>query len=113
MKRAIFFWLANLVLALHFCFAIFVLIGWYFQSVSWLYYAAMISWFYSWFLLGFCPLTKWEFLLRRYYDDSIDINREFITYHLEKQFGITVAKERILVIGGLLWVTLIGFSLWI
>jgi hypothetical protein len=113
MKRVVFFWLANMILALHFSFAVFVLIGWYFESVTWLYYIAMISWFYSWFLLGFCPLTKWEFLLRKYYDDSIDVNREFITYHLDKQFGVTVEKERILFIGGLLWVTLLGLSIWV
>jgi hypothetical protein len=61
----------------------------------------MIIWLLCWLVLGYCPVTKWEFLLRRKYDKSIDPNAESIQYYWNKFFGKKIPSKAIFT-GGLI-----------
>lgn len=92
-------------------FAFYALLGWLFPSLKYVYFFALLSWLGSWIILGYCPLTKWEFLLRRHYDPLVDVNHEIIRYRLKKHLNVEVSHARVLLAGGVVWVTLLTLAL--
>jgi hypothetical protein len=99
--RKINIFIANLLFAFHCLIGVFILSGWYFPVIKFEYRAFMIIWLLCWLVLGYCPVTKWEFLLRRKYDKSIDPNAESIQYYWNKFFGKKIPSKAIFT-GGLI-----------
>ncbi len=96
MKNFLLFWTANLIFFSHILLGAFYLIGWYFSEIQTIYFILMSLWIGSWIFLGYCPLSKLEFSLRRQYDESIDENREILQYYIEKIFKYKVPSKIII-----------------
>jgi hypothetical protein len=76
-----------------------------------MYLTVLMLWLFSWVFLGYCPPTKWEFLLRRKYDESIDPNVEAIKYYMYKFFKKRISSEIIFTGGVIIFITLIIVTL--
>ena len=98
--KTLYEWTANLVVVVHVATAIFLLVGWIFKPIQPYYLTLLIVWPLSWVILGYCPLTKWELVLRKKNDPSIDPHTEKIQYMMKKYFGIDVPSRPIF-IGGI------------
>lgn len=109
--RKLHIFLANTIFLLHCLLGIFILTGWLFPRFKILYLAILILWLSSWIFLGYCPPTKWEFLLRKKYDESIDPNAEAIKYYMYKFFGVDIPSRRIFIGGKIVFVILVTLSL--
>lgn len=96
-------WLANLISVLHLIFGLFLMIGWQYSEVKIVYLTCLIMWIGSWIILGYCPLTKWEFMLRNKYGSKIDPDTEIIQYYFHKCFKIRLRTEIIFILGILLF----------
>lgn len=99
--RKFYIFFANMLFVFHYFLGIFILVGWLFPEIKLLYLAVLFCWLFSWVLLGYCPPTRWEFLLRRKYDKSIDPNAEAVKYYLYKFFKINIPSKSIFT-GGLI-----------
>lgn len=71
----------------------------------------MLVWLACWILLGYCPITKWEFTLRRRYDKSINPSAEAIQYYLYKFFNKNVSSKAIFTGGLIVFIILIVLSI--
>ena len=104
-------WAANAIFVLHIALGIFFLAGWAFPAYQWVYLPLLISWPLSWIFLGYCPLTKWELLLRKKYDPKIDPNTEKIQYLCKKYLAIDVPSRPIFVGGMVVFLVLFMLSI--
>jgi hypothetical protein len=84
---------------MHIVLAIFFLVGWMFPSIKPIYLPLLIAWPLSWLLFGYCPVTKWELLLRQKYNPQIDTNAEAIQYYSKKFFSVHIPPQPIYVAG--------------
>lgn len=91
--------------------AMFILSGWLFPRIKIIYLAVLVLWFCSWKFIWYCPPTRWEFLLRRKYDKSIDPNSELITYYMYKFFKIDIPSKNILTGGLMVFIILVALTL--
>jgi hypothetical protein len=92
---------ANVLFLLHCLLGIFLLCGWWFPQIRFVYLAVLLAWLSSWIFLGYCPLTKWEFTLRRKYNNEINPNNEAIQYYAYKFFKKHIPAQAIFT-GGLI-----------
>jgi hypothetical protein len=95
--------LANVFFWFHVLLGIFILVGWAFPRLKILYIALLLVWMFSWIVLGYCPVTKWEFSLRRKYDKSIDTNAEAIQFYVKKILGKTITSRSVFIGGGIVF----------
>jgi hypothetical protein len=105
--RKIYLLLANTLFVLHGLLVIFILFGWIFPSIKIIYLAVLLLWLSSWIFLGYCPPTKWEFLLRKKYDKNIDTNAEAIQYYMYKFFKKEISSDTIFTGGLILFIILV------
>ena len=103
-------WAADAVVALHVAVAIFILVGWAFRDIQQVYLIVLIAWPLSWVFLGYCPLTKWELLLRRKNDPTINPNTEKIQYLAKKHLGLNIPSRPIFTGGIIVFFVLLGLS---
>lgn len=103
--------LANSIFGFHCLIGIFILSGWYFSQIKFEYLTFLVIWLSCWIFLGYCPVTKWEFLLRKKYDDTIDPNAESIQYYVYKFFGKKISSKVIFTGGILVFIILIILTL--
>jgi hypothetical protein len=99
--------IANTFFLLHCLLCVFLLVGWFFPQIKLLYLAVLIVWFGCWVFLGYCPITKWEFSLRRKYNKNIDPNAEAIKYYMYKFFKVDVSANAIFIGGLIVFIILI------
>lgn len=99
--RKLYLFLANTLFVLHCLLGGFILTGWIFPSIKIFYLIILMLWISSWLFLGYCPPTKWEFLLRRKYDKNINPNAEAIKYYMYKFFKKDLSSKSIFT-GGLI-----------
>jgi hypothetical protein len=71
----------------------------------------LILWLFSWVFLGYCPFSKWEFLLRRRYNKNIDQNAEAIKYYMYKFFKKDIPSKTIFSVGIIVFIVLIIVTL--
>jgi len=57
------------------------------------YLMLLIGWPVCWLIVGYCPLSKWEFQLRNKYVQGVDLNGEIISHYMKKLFNIDVPKR--------------------
>jgi hypothetical protein len=105
-------WTANLIVVVHIATAIFLFVGWMFRSIQPFYLVLLVAWPLSWVVLGCCPLTKWELLLRKKNDPSIDPNTEKIQYMMKKYFDVSVPSRPIFIGGISVFFALFALSIW-
>jgi len=98
--------LANSLFTLHCFVGVFILTGWLFPGIKVFYLLFLFAWLSSWIFLGYCPITKWEFTLRRKYDKGLDTNAEAIKYYMYKFFKIDIPSKSIF-IGGIIVFTIL------
>jgi len=108
-KIHIFF--ANSIFVLHCVLAIFILTGWLFPSIKIYYLFTLLLWISSWIFLGYCPPTKWELLLRKKYDSTIDPHTEIIQFYMKKIFKKNISSKTIFATGMIVWILLFTLSL--
>jgi hypothetical protein len=87
--------LANLLFILHILVGGIILFGWIFPQIRILYLAVLVIWPLCWIILKYCPLTQWEFLLRRKYDKNVDYHSEYINYYVSKFFNVDIPINKI------------------
>lgn len=108
--RKVNIFIANLIFVLHCLIGVFILSGWYFSQIKFEYRVFLFVWLLSWLILGYCPVTKWEFILRRKYDKSIDPNTEAIQYYWNKFFGKKISSKLIFNVGLIAFFVLFGVT---
>ncbi len=99
--RWLYIWSANLVFLLHIALGIFLLFGWWFPQIKYIYLVILIGWPLCWMILRYCPLSVWEFWLRKQYDPTIDIQSEVIQHYIYTFFGIRIPTT-VIYTGGLI-----------
>lgn len=99
--RKIHIFIANTLFVIHCLIGVFILSGWYFPEIRFVYRSFLVIWLLCWVILGYCPVTRWEFLLRRRYDNTLDPNAEAIQYYWYTFFGKKVPSKSIFT-GGLI-----------
>ncbi|MFM7088703.1 MAG: DUF2784 family protein [Candidatus Paceibacterota bacterium] len=96
MKRKLILGLANILFVSHLILGIVILTGWLFPQFKYFYIGLLFFWMGSWLILGYCPPTKWEFLLRKKYNENINPNSEFIQYYMFKFFNKNISSNKIM-----------------
>jgi len=109
-KRIFIIALADLVFVFHCFIGILVLFGWLFPHYRAVYLTLLLVWLLCWVFLKHCPVTRWEFLLRKIYDKKIDPNEEIIKYYIHKVFKKVVSLKTIFTIGMIVFVILVLLS---
>ena len=102
---------ADLFFIFHCLFGVFLLVGWFFPRIKFIYLTALILWLSSWLILGYCPLTKWEFMLRRKYNKDINPNDEAIQYYMKKFFNKNISAKAIFTVGLIAFIIFTGLTL--
>jgi hypothetical protein len=105
-------WAANSIFILHIVVALFLLLGWMWRDIQPFYLGLLVAWPLSWIFLGYCPLTKWELLLRKKFDPAINPNTEKIQYMCKKYFNTDVPSRFVYVGGITVFFILLGLSVW-
>lgn len=73
--------LADLIFVFHFVVIMIVIFGWLFPSIWYLYmFVLVVSLIFDIFL-GYCILSKWEFLLRKKLKPDLKYSYSFTTYY--------------------------------
>lgn len=111
MKKNFHILIANILFLTHCLLGVFLLIGWYFFQIKFLYLIVLLIWLSCWILLGYCPFTKWEFGLRRKYDKNIDSNAEAIKYYMNKFFKKNIPAKAIFIWGLVVFIILTALTL--
>lgn len=106
-----YYWIANLIFFSHFALGVYYLVGWQWKEYHLIYWILMTAWIGSWLTLGYCPLSRAEFSLRKRYDSAIDPNREIIQYYIQKFFGILIPSKVIIFWGLIVYILLLSLSL--
>ncbi len=76
--------LANIIFVVHFIFVIFILFGWLFPNIWYLYITALFITLLSEIILGYCPLSKFEFQIRKRVNPSLNYNYSFASYYTHR-----------------------------
>lgn len=107
MKDTIYFWVANIIFIGHLCFGLFVLSGWYFNSIELIYLLVLTAWMSCWVFLGYCPVSRWEFTLRNKYDSNIEPNTDIMSHYINKILGTKVTKDQVVRVGMCVFLVLV------
>lgn len=76
--------LANLFFLAHIIIVFLILFGFLFQPIYAIYLLLLISTLLSELLLGYCPMTKLEFDMRRKIESGLTYDYSFFSYHPER-----------------------------
>ena len=103
--------IANLIFVIHCLLGVFILVGWLFPKIKFLYLAVLSLLLVCWVFLGYCPLSRWEFSLRKKHDKSIDQYAESIKYYMYKFFKKDIPAQAIFNWGLVVFIVLTILSL--
>lgn len=103
--------IANTLFVLHFIIGGFLVFGWFFPEIKYFYLAVLISWPACWIFLGYCPITKWEFMFRKKYNPQIDTNEEFIRHYVQVFFQKDLPSRTIFTVGLVVFALLLALCL--
>lgn len=103
---------ANCIFIFHFTFGLFLVFGWQFQNLKTIHLISLILWIGSWIVLDYCPLTKWEFKLRKILDDNFDHNAEIIQFYIYRFTKYKVPSQVIFSVGLLVFTILLYLNLY-
>lgn len=91
--------IANFLFVLHFIIVGIILFGWIFPLIYFLYVGILLVTLLCWIFLGYCPITKWEFNIRKKYEPGLDYKSEYIEYYFNKIFKIAIPVIFIRIVG--------------
>lgn len=86
---------ANVVFLFHVLVVFIILFGWYFPTLKLVYICILLVTLLSEILLGYCPLTKLEFDLRKKLIPSLNYDYSFLSYYIYRLFHINVPGKYI------------------
>ncbi len=75
---------AQLIFLIHSALFLLVLTGYLFPGLWYYYMGVLLLAFVSDLLFGYCLLSKWEFQLRKKWNQNIDYNYSFASYYTYK-----------------------------
>lgn len=87
--------LVYLIVLSHFLVSLFVLFGWMFPEIYWIYLSFLLLLPLIWFVHGSCILWDLEKKLRKAYNPKFKTNRTFIAYYFHILFGNILNQSRI------------------
>lgn len=87
--------LANIVFLFHLLVVFIILFGWYFHFLNFIYICVLLVTLFSEIFLGYCPLTKLEFDLRKKLIPSLNYDYSFLSYYAYKLTGINISGKYI------------------
>ena len=105
--------MAEIIVALHIVVVFLIIFGWYFETLHWLYFVALLLTAVSWLIYKRCILVDVEF----YFRNKIGIYKEknhgsFLTYYGYKLFKEQIPSDTFMLVSG--WIFLVGqICLWI
>lgn len=76
--------LADILVIVHTTFFFFVLFGWLFPSLWYVYMTALVLTLLSDIIFGYCIISKWEFALRKKVNPNTDYDYSWATYYTYK-----------------------------
>lgn len=76
--------LTDLIFIIHILVVLIVLFGWAFPVLKLIYLLVLIVSLMATLFLNACPLSKWEFDLRKKLDPSLNYDYTFLTYYFYK-----------------------------
>ncbi len=92
--------IADFLFILHLIVVAIILFGWLFPKIKFLYIGLLIVWPICWIFLMYCPLTKWEFDLRKKHaKEDLSYRYEYLNYYIHKYFNIDIPVQRIFIYG--------------
>lgn len=89
-NKTIDFWKVNILFVLHFIFVFIILFGWIFPSLHFIYISILLGTLLCWIFLGYCPITKWEFNIRKKYEPELNYKNEYLEYYFSKFFKVNI-----------------------
>ncbi len=72
---------ADFIFGIHLLVLLVAVFGWLYPSMWVLYMIVLVSALISDIFLGYCILSKWEFILRKKVDQKVDYSYSFTTYY--------------------------------
>lgn len=94
--------IADLLFISHILVGGLILFGWFLPQTRILYWITLVIWPLCWIFLGYCPLTQWEFFLRKKYNKDLNYHSEYINYYVSKFFNVDIPIRKVF-IGGLIF----------
>lgn len=87
--------LADLIFILHVGVVIVIVIGWYYPALQNFNLIVTLIVLVSEIYFGYCPLTKWEFVLRKKLEPNLNYDSGFISYYVYKIFGLNIPSNKV------------------
>ncbi len=81
---------ADLIFIFHFTVVMIILFGWLVPAIWPLYMFTLVVSLVSDVVFGYCLLSKWEFVLRKKFNPSIDYDYDFTTYYTYRLTNRTI-----------------------
>lgn len=82
--RSIYKLSADIIFVIHAFVFLTILFGWAFPSIWYIYISLLVVTLLSDLIFGFCPISKWEFLLRKKIDPKLSYNYQWTSYYTRK-----------------------------
>lgn len=103
---------ANLIFVFHVLWALVAIFGWLIPALWPLYMAVLAATLISLLFLSHCPLTRWEFNMRRKVDPTASSSSVFLAHYLAKLLGRQITDAFILRAGLVFVVASIAINLY-
>jgi hypothetical protein len=94
-SRTLYNVVADLLFGIHLIIVGILLLGWLNLQVLPVYSLALTATLLSEALLGYCPLTRWEFALRRKANPSISYGKNYLSYYAYKVVPNTLSDAQV------------------
>lgn len=91
--------IADFLFVLHLIVVAIIMLGWLLPQIKILYLSLLIVWPLCWIVLMYCPLTKWEFDLRKKHNNDLEYRYEYLNYYIHKYFKVNIPVKRIFIYG--------------
>jgi len=85
--------LANFIFGVHLLVVLINLTGWYFESFRWFYIGILSITLLSNLLLDYCPLTRWEFNLRKKINPNSNYGSSFLAQYFLRVFRLDIPAK--------------------
>ena len=95
MKKLKYILLANSLFILHVTVVFVIVFGWHYPALRNLNLIVVSLTLLSEIILGYCILTKWEFVLRKKLEPNLNYDSGFMSYYFYKLLKIDISAKKI------------------
>lgn len=88
MRKIFYYSLANLVFIVHFALVLILTVGWLVPGMYYFFLGVIVTVFLVDVTLGYCPLTLWEFNIRKKLNPAKIYDKTFTAHYLRALVGI-------------------------